>query len=158
MTAQPQRFTTTPSAGPRGRLLVGVPFDPDAVWGAKPQHHVHGTVGGHRMRGVIEKVDGGHAIALGPAWLRDCGVAAGQIVEVELAPEGPQRADLAPDFAAALAANPEAAAFFDSIAQFYRRGYLRWIDATIRRPDVRAERIALVVEWLAAGIKERPRS
>lgn len=157
MTA-PQRFTATLSAGTRGRLIVGVPFDPDAAWGPKPQHHVHGTVGGRRVRAVIEKVDDGHAIALGPAWLRGCGVAAGQVVEVELAPEGPQRAELAPDLAAALAANPEAAAFFDSIAQFYRRGYLRWIDATTRRPDVRAERIALVVGWLAAGIKERPRS
>lgn len=158
MSAAPQRFTATTAAGSRGRVVVPVPFDPDAVWGAKPQHHVHGTVGGHRVRAVIETVDGGHAIALGPAWLRDCTVAAGQAVEVELTPEGPQRADLAPDLVAALAANPEAGAFFDSIAQFYRRGYLRWIDATTRRPDVRAERIALVVGWLAAGIKERPRS
>lgn len=157
MTAEPQRFTTTTSAGTRGRMVVGVPFDPDAVWGAKPQHHVHGTVGGHRVRAVIEKVDGGHAFTMGPAWLRDCSVAAGQNVEVELLPEGPQRDDLAPDLAAALAADPAAAAFFDSIAQFYRRGYLRWIDATTRRPEVRAERIALVVGWLAAGIKERPR-
>ena len=89
--------------------------------------------------------------------LRD-GVAIGDEVAVELAPEGPQRADLADDIAAALAADPAAAAFFDTLAQFYRKAYLRWIDATTRRPDVRAARIAEVVDLLAAGIKERPRS
>jgi len=93
-----------------------------------------------------------------PMWLRDVGVAAGDDVIVELAPEGPQRADLADDIAAALAASPAAAAFFDTLAQFYRKAYLRWIDATARRPDLRAARIAEVVDLLAAGIKQRPRS
>ena len=50
-----------------------------------------------------------------------------------------------------------AAAFLDSLAQFYRQAYLRWIDATTRRPDLRAARIAEVVDLLAAGIKQRPR-
>ena len=85
------------------------------------------------------------------------GLVAGQDVVVELAPEGPQRGDLAADISAALAANPAAAAFFDTLAQFYRKAYLRWIDATTRRPDLRAARIAEVVELLAAGVKERPR-
>ena len=57
-----------------------------------------------------------------------------------------------------LAANPAAGAFFDTLAQFYQKAYLRWIDATTRRPDVRAARIAEVVDLLAAGVKERPRS
>jgi uncharacterized protein YdeI (YjbR/CyaY-like superfamily) len=58
--------------------------------------------------------------------------------------------------AAALDAAPQAAAFFDSLAQFYRRAYLRWIDATKRRPDLRAARIAEMVELLQAGHKQRP--
>jgi Bacteriocin-protection, YdeI or OmpD-Associated len=74
------------------------------------------------------------------------------------AADGPQRGDLADDIAAALAANPAAGAFFDTLARFYRKAYLRWIDATTRRPDLRAARIAEVVGLLAAGIKERPRS
>jgi uncharacterized protein YdeI (YjbR/CyaY-like superfamily) len=90
--------------------------------------------------------------------MRDIGVLVGDEVIVELTPEGPQRADLAEDISAALAANPAAAAFFDTLAQFYRKAYLRWIDATTRRPQVRAARIAEVVDLLAAGIKERPRS
>ena len=54
-------------------------------------------------------------------------------------------------------ANPAAAAFFDTLAQFYRKAYLRWIDGTTRRPDLRAARIAEVVDLLAAGVKQRPR-
>jgi uncharacterized protein YdeI (YjbR/CyaY-like superfamily) len=75
---------------------------------------------------------------------------------VVLEPEGPQRDDLEPDIVAALDAEPDAGVFFDSLAQFYRRAYLRWIDGTRRRPDVRAERIAEMVELLKAGHKERP--
>jgi len=90
--------------------------------------------------------------------MRDAGVATGADVLVELAPEGPQRGDLADDICAALEASPAAAAFFDTLAQFYRRAYLRYIDATTRRPDLRAARIAEVVDLLAAGVKQRPRS
>jgi uncharacterized protein YdeI (YjbR/CyaY-like superfamily) len=93
-----------------------------------------------------------------PAWLRDASVSIGDEVTVELAPEGPQRGELADDVAAALAANAAASAFFDTLAQFYRKAYLRWIDATTRRPDLRAARIAEVVDLLAAGVKQRPRS
>ena len=93
-----------------------------------------------------------------PMWMRDAGVAAGDDVTVELAPEGPQRGDLADDVRAALEASPAAAAFFDTLAQFYRKAYIGWIDATTRRPDLRAARIAEVVDLLAAGVKQRPRS
>ena len=43
-------------------------------------------------------------------------------VDVSLAAEGPQRDALDPDIAAALAKEPKAAAFFDGLAQFYRKG------------------------------------
>jgi hypothetical protein len=154
--ADPQQFTTTLVEDRRHRVFVPVPFEPDEVWGPKFAHHVHGTVNGMGVRGVVESLDQGRGIVLGPAWRRDCGLAAGDSVDVVLLPEGPQRDDLDEDFAAALDADPEAGAFFDSIAQFYRRAYLRYIDATKRRPDERAARIERVVGWLAAGLKERP--
>jgi hypothetical protein len=137
---------------------VVVPFDPDEAWGAKAAHHVNGTVNGRRVRVTLSPGGGGWAFTLGQARALELGAVIGGEVIVELTPEGPQRADLAEDIAAALAANPAAAAFFDTLAQFYRKAYLRYIDATTRRPDVRAARIAEVVELLATGVKERPRS
>jgi uncharacterized protein YdeI (YjbR/CyaY-like superfamily) len=128
------------------------------VWGAKAEHPVTGTINGQRVRGTIAPGGPGWAFTVTPMWMRDVGVIADDDVIVELAPEGPQRGDLADDISAALEANPAAAAFFDTLAQFYRKAYLRWIDATTRRPDLRAARIAEVVDLLAAGIKQRPRS
>jgi Bacteriocin-protection, YdeI or OmpD-Associated/Domain of unknown function (DUF1905) len=153
-----QRFSAHLAAGPRDSAVIAVPFDPDQVWGAKADHPVGGTINGRHVRGRISPAGREWAFTLTPMWLRDGGVARGDKVSVELAPEGPQRADLADDIAAALDANPAAAAFFDTLAQFYRKAYLHWIDATTRRPDLRAARIAEVVDLLAARIKQRPRS
>ncbi len=152
-----RRFTATVSLEERGRVVVPVPFDPDQAWGAKARHHVTGTVADVRYRGVVDTSDTGRRIVLPTAWLRDNHVAPDDRVEVVLSPEGPQRADLAEDFAAALDAAPAAGAFFDSLAQFYRRAYLRWIDGTTRRPELRAARIAEVVDLLTAGVKQRPK-
>jgi hypothetical protein len=153
-----RRFRARIAADPRGRAGIAVPFDPDEAWGAKAQHHVNGTVNGCRVRVAIVPGNSGWAFTLSPARMRDAGMEVGSDVIVELAPEGPQRGDLADDISAALAANPAAVAFFDTLAQFYRKAYLRYIDATTRRPDLRAARIAEVVDLLAGGIKERPRT
>lgn len=154
--AKSKSFTASVTIGPRNRRLIAVPFDPNAIWGAKAEHRVSGTIGDGNWRGSILREGAGYAIRPGPAWWRDCDLEPGTKVKVVLAPEGPQRDDLAPDFAAALEAEPAAGEFFDSLAQFYRKAYLRWIDATKRKPDLRAERIQVVVDLLRAGEKERP--
>ena len=153
-----QRFSAHVAPGSRGRAVIAVPFDPDQAWGAKAEHPVGGTIDGKHVRGTITPAGRGWAFTVTPMWLRDAGVAAGTDVLVELAPEGPQRRDLADDIRAALEASPAAATFFDTLAQFYRKAYLRWIDATTRRPELRTARIAEVVDLLAAGVKQRPRS
>jgi hypothetical protein len=150
-----RKFTSVVSTDSRKRVVIRVPFDPDAAWGTKQRHHVAGTVNGCGVRAVIERQRDGHVIAAGPAWTQGRGIKVGDRVDVVLIPEGPQRGDLAPDIVAALNASPEAGAFFDSLAQFYRKSYLRWIDATKRSPQLRAERIAEMVRLLQAGIKQR---
>ena len=150
-----QCFRAVVAAGPRGSAVVVMPFDPDEVWGAKAEHPVSGMIAGCRIRARLVSADRGWVLTLAPKRLAGMGIAIGGEVTVELAPEGPQRGDLADDIAAALEASPAAGAFFDTLAQFYRKAYLRWIDATTRRPDLRAARIAEVVGLLEAGVKER---
>jgi len=152
-----ERFRVRVTADARGHAVITVPFDPDETWGAKAVHHVSGTVNGCRVRVTLAPGDTGWAFALNPARMQHTGIKIGSDAEVELAAEGPQRGDLAEDIAEALAATPAAGAFFDTLAQFYRKAYLRYIDATTRRPDLRAARIAEVVGLLATGVKERPR-
>jgi hypothetical protein len=140
----------------RGRVVIALPFDPAEQWGPRTRYHVAGMVGQRRVRGPLTGEGTGAGLVLGPAWCRDAGLAAGESVTVVLWPEGPQREGLAPDIEAALAARPEAQDFFDSLATFYRKGYLTWVNGTRRRPEVRAARIAELVELLAAGRKQRP--
>ena len=143
-----QRFSARVGEGTRGHGVIAIPFDPDREWGARAAHRVGGTVNGKKVRGTISPggPGPGWVLTVTPMWMRDAGVTAGQEATVELAPEGPQRDDLADDVRAALEASPAAAAFFDTLAQFYRKAYLRWIDATTRRPELRAARIAEVVD------------
>ena len=160
-----QRFTAHVACDSHGRAVIATPFDPDQAWGAKAFHPVGGTIDpvagtgcGKRLRGRVTPDGNQWVFTLNPMWMQATGVAVGDEVVVELEPEGPQRGDLADDIASALEANAAAAAFFDTRAQFSRNAYLRWIAATTRRPELRAARIAEVVELLAAGIKERPRA
>jgi len=136
------------------KTVLPIPFDPDEVWGSKPRHHITGTVNGRKVRGALLADGDRFFLSLGAAWRRDSGLDAGDAVEVELAPEGPQFADLAPDIAAALDASPAARAFFEGLATFYRKGYLRWINGA-RRPETRASRIGEMIGLLEAGKNQR---
>jgi hypothetical protein len=151
-----QRFRSTIQALGKSHAVVPVPFDPAKLWGERDRYLVRGTIEGCNVRGSLEERAGGWVLPLGAAWRRDSGFDVGAKVDVMLHIEGPQRDALAPDFAAALDAEPEAARFWDALAQFYTKAYLRWIDATKRSPETRALRIAETVRCLKAGRKERP--
>jgi len=82
--------------------VIVVPFDPDQAWGATAGHPVGGTINGRHVRGTIAPDGNGWALTVTPMWMRDTGIAAGDDVIVELAPEGPQRDDLAADIRAGI--------------------------------------------------------
>ena len=75
-------------------------------------------------------------------------------VDVTLAPEGPQLDQLPADIMQALDVKPQARTFFVSLATFYRKGYLNWIESA-RRPETRQARINEMVELLVEGKKQR---
>jgi pimeloyl-ACP methyl ester carboxylesterase len=91
-----QRFGAQVTVDSGGRGVIAIPFDPDQVWGAKAEHPVGGTIDGCGVRGRITRGSGGWVFTVTPMWMRDAGVAAGEVI-AELAPEGPQRGDLADD-------------------------------------------------------------
>ena len=148
-----QRFKTmVAKAG--SRIFIPIPFNPNEVWGVKQRHHITGSINGCGVRGSLGSDGGQYFLPLGAAWRRDSGVEAGAEVEVVLAQEGPQADTLAPDIVAALNSEPEARVFFESLATFYRNGYLRWIEGA-RRPETRSARIAELLSLLKAGKKQR---
>jgi hypothetical protein len=145
------RFTSVLKKSATGRVFIPLPTKDTGTT------RLRGTVNDMKYRGEVEELDGERGVVLGPAWRRDCGLAAGDRVTVVLEPEGPQRGGLAPDFEAALTKNKKATAFWDSLATFYRKAYVTYIDATKRSPEKRVERIREVVTLLASGQKERPK-
>ena len=156
MTGQPTRsFRERATRGPAGRVTIPIPFDPIEAWGRRGRYHVTGTIDGVGFRTTLSPANG-WTMAFGPKSSAACRLEDGQSVAVELWPEGPQGEELAADIADALSGRPEAKSAFDSLATFYRKGWLRWIDATKRRPEVRAGRIAEMVRLVEAGHKERP--
>jgi hypothetical protein len=150
-----RQFVAKAAAKRGGGISIELPFDPNEAWGRKDKHHITGFVNGVKVRGPLVAATESFYLQLGPSWQRDSGIGVDDEVSVELMPEGPQREAMAEDIVTALDAEPAARAFFDSLATFYRKGYLSWVDATKRRPDVRAQRIKELIDLLKAGKKER---
>lgn len=148
-----QRFQTVLMKS-GSRIFIPIPFSPNDTWGVKKRHHITGTVNGHRVRGSLGSDGKQYFLPLGAAWRRDCGLGAGDKVEVVLSPEGPQSENLSSDVAAALDAELQAKAFFESLATFYRNTYIKWIESA-KRPETRAARIREMIELLKAGKKQK---
>lgn len=148
-----QRFKTTLAISGT-RALIVIPFNPDEVWGVKQRHYIQGLVNGCQVRGPLDSNGTQFFLSLGAAWLRDNKVEGGATVDVALSPEGPQSESLSPDVSAALDAEPEAKAFFNALATFYRKNYVRWIESA-KRPETRSARIAEMVQLLKSGKKQK---
>ena len=136
------------------KTIIVLPFNPEEVWGKKQRYYVTGTINSNQYRGPLGYDGFRYFLSLGAAWRRDQGMEAGQKVEVELTPEGPQSDALSPDITAALNNNSHARMFFESLATFYRNGYIRWIESA-RRPETRQVRITQMIGLLKAGKKQR---
>lgn len=147
-------FTAIAAGRPGGGMAIELPFDPAAAWGQRERYDVTGSINGRKVRGKLTLRPSGHVLELGPAWCRDASVAVGGEVAVVLAPEGPQIGAMAEDIAGALAAEPAAARFFESLPTFYRKNFMRWIDGA-KRPETRAKRIAETIAILMSGMRER---
>ena len=148
-----QTFKTVVSKS-GSRVFIPIPFNPNDVWGVKQRHHVTGTVSGHGVRGSLGSDGKQYFLPLGAAWRRDCGIDPGDNVDVVLSPEGPQSAALSADVVAALDAAPQARAFFESLATFYRNTYIKWIESA-KKPETRNARIQEMIELLKAGKKQK---
>lgn len=148
-----QRFKTIISKSGT-RTFIPLPFNPNDIWGVKARHHIRGSVNGHTVRGSLGSDGTQYFLPLGAAWRRDCGLVAGSKVDVALSPEGPQSESLSPDVAAALDAEPQAKAFFESLATFYRNTYIKWIESA-KRPETRTARIKEMLELLKTGKKQK---
>lgn len=136
------------------RTFIALPFNPNEVWGVKQRHHLTGSVNGCAVRGSLGSDGTQYFLPLGAAWRRDNSLEVGAEVNVVLAPEGPQAVQLSPDIARALEVEPQAKAFFEALATFYRNTYIRWIESA-KRPETRSARLTEMIKLLKAGKKQK---
>ena len=66
--------------------------------------------------------------------------------------DAPREVPVPPELEARLEMDPDARAFFETLAPSYRRQYAAWI-ATAKRPETRARRLEETMELLARGEK-----
>jgi hypothetical protein len=129
-----------------------VPFDAAAVFGAKGQIKIKGTLNGARFRGLLmPHGDGRHFLVVNKA-LRDKAQAeAGSTVQVGLELDtSPRRVNVPRDIKQALAANPAAAAAFNGLAPSHQQEYVDHI-AEAKKDETRRRRIVAAITRLSAA-------
>ena len=136
------------------KTYVVVPFEPGEVWGVRDRYYVTGSIDGYKIRGCLAPEGAQYILSLGAAWRRDNAVDMSGDVEVVLSADGPRSDTMAPDIAGALETEPLAEMFFASLAPFYRKNFLRWIESA-KRPETRAARIKEMMSLLRAGKRQR---
>lgn len=130
---------------------LNVPFDAAAVFGAKGQITIKGTLNGARFRGLLmPQGDRGHFLIINKALRDKAGAEAGSSVQVSLELDNsPRRVSVPRDVKQALAANPAAAAAFNGLAHQDQQAYLDDI-AAAKKDEARRRRIAAAITRLAA--------
>jgi hypothetical protein len=136
------------------RVVLPIPFDPNEAWGAKDRHYVNGKIQANVFRGLIQFDGSSYFLSIGPAWLRDAHLNLDEELEVTLDMEGPLAKRMPEDIREALAGNPQAQAFFDSLPTFYRNNYTRWLESA-KRAETRQARIREFISLLTDRKRER---
>lgn len=117
-----------------------LPSDVDAAMKAAGARRVIATLNGHTIRrGIQSRTASGRHLALSRDLMRTLGVAYGELVEVDLkADPDPDHVDLG-ELAAALEADPEAKARFDTFTPGKQRGLAHYVTSA-KRPETRESR------------------
>ena len=136
-----------------GKAATGIVVPEDVVTalaaGKKPAVRV--TLNGYTYRSSIATVDGKPMIGVSADVRSAAGVAAGQVVDVELELDTEQRVvALPPELAELLAADPIARAAYDKLSYSNQRRIVEPIDQT-KSPETRQRRIDKAMETLRAG-------
>jgi Bacteriocin-protection, YdeI or OmpD-Associated/Domain of unknown function (DUF1905) len=140
-----QRFETVLRTEGPG-TFVEVPLDVPALFG-RARAPVQVTINGYRFRSTVAVYGGRYFLPMKRAVREAAGVAAGDLVVVEVeADEEPREVEVPEDLAAALAAD---AAAFERISYTHRREYVEWVVAA-KRPETRRRRVEETVARLRA--------
>jgi len=151
----PISFRAVLEAGGPSFMPTQLVVVPEAAWqalGGKATKRIIATLNGHAERlGLLPLEGGGRYLMLRKELCQRLGLAIGQEVAVQLAPDpNPDYVDLPDELAEALAAWPEAEAGFLALSGAMRRAIARKV-ADAKRADTRARYAVELAERLARG-------
>ncbi len=142
--------TTLEPRGPAGAFVL-TDEQVAALGGGKKAFPVTVTVNGASLALRLARMGGENMIGLARAVREQAGVSIGSTYDVEIAlAEGERTVEVPDDLAAALAADPTAAAAFTGLAYTHRKEFVRWISEA-KKQETRADRVAKTVEMVRAG-------
>lgn len=145
------RFTTTIELGGKTATGFEVPAEVVTELGSGRKPPVRVTLGNHTYRSTVAVMDGRYMVPLSATNREQAGVAAGDGVEVTLELDtAPRELEIPADFAAALATEPEAKTFFDSLSYSNRRWHVLSVEGA-KQAETRQRRIEKSISLLRAG-------
>lgn len=136
-----------------GKTATGVAVPPDVVTalGSGRRPRVRVTIRGYTYRSTVAPMQGRFMLPVSAEVRQRAGVAAGDIVEVEVEPdEAPREVDIPPDFAAALDRDGDARRFFDGLSHSNKQWHVLSIEGA-KTAATRQRRIQKSVEMLRVG-------
>ncbi|HEX6526093.1 MAG TPA: YdeI/OmpD-associated family protein [Streptosporangiaceae bacterium] len=109
------------------------------------------TVNGYTWRTSVSRMGGEFLLGLSREVRDGAGVQAGDEADVTIElDQAPREAEVPEALAAALAADPQAAAAFERMSFTHRKEYARWITEA-KREETRQRRVAQAVEMIRVG-------
>ncbi len=144
------RFRTKILAAGKTAAGIEVPAKVGAALGSSKRPPVRATINGFTYRSTVAVMGGKFMVGMPPVFREGAGVAAGDMVDVDLELDtAPREVELPIDFAAALSRDAKAKKFFEGLSYSKKRVLVTPID--VKNPDVRKERIAKTVAQLREG-------
>jgi len=145
------RFTTTVELGGKTATGFQVPNDVVVALGKGKKPPVNVTINGHTYRSTVAAYGDVSMLPLSAENREAAGVKAGDEIEVELELDtAPRVVDVPPDFAAAIAADPAAAAFWPTLSYSNQRWHVLSIEGA-KAAETRQRRIEKSVSLLREG-------
>ncbi len=145
------RFTTTVELGGKTATGFRVPNDVVVALGKGKKPPVNVTINGHTYRSTVAAYGEVSMLPLSAENREAAGVKAGDEIEVELELDtAPRVVEVPDDFAAAIAADPAAAAFWPTLSYSNQRWHVLSIEGA-KAAETRQRRIEKSVSLLRAG-------
>ncbi len=149
------RFHTTILAAGKTAAGIVVPPEVVAALGSSRKPAVKVTIGSYTYRSTVATVNGQFMVGVSAENRAKAGVAGGDEVDVDIELDTePRTIEVPADFAAALAREPKADAFFGTLSNSQKSWFVGGIEGA-KTPETRQRRIDAALERLREGRGQR---